>query len=149
MFVSLLFAAQLAYVRPLTETLQYPLSDRAPVSSPFSPNRCLTGICRPHRGIDLVAPLGTIVLAAHAGKVVKAGWYGGYGKCIMIEGFARRTLYGHLSEIDVQAGQQVEAGSTIGRVGSTGRSTGPHLHFEVHQRTVMGWSAINPQPLLK
>ena len=149
MFVSLLFAAQLAYGRPLAETLQYPLPDRAPISSPFSPNRCLAGICRPHKGIDLVAASGTIVFAANSGKVVKAGWYGGYGNCIIIENVTRRTLYGHLSELDVQVGQQVEAGSTIGRVGSTGRSTGPHLHFEVHQRTVRGWSPIDPQPLLK
>jgi murein DD-endopeptidase MepM/ murein hydrolase activator NlpD len=90
-----------------------------------------------HEGVDIAAPTGTPVLAADDGVVVLAGWKGGYGKCIIVEhGNGSATLYGHLSQILVQQGHKVEKGKTIGLVGSTGKSTGPHLHFEIMQSGV-------------
>jgi murein DD-endopeptidase MepM/ murein hydrolase activator NlpD len=85
-----------------------------------------------HTGIDISAGTGTSIRAASAGTVVSAGWRGGYGKCVVIShsgGLA--TLYAHQSEILVEVGQTVKRGEVIGKVGSTGYSTGPHLHFEV------------------
>ncbi|SDT70830.1 Murein DD-endopeptidase MepM and murein hydrolase activator NlpD, contain LysM domain [Actinoplanes derwentensis] len=89
---------------------------------------------RLHAGIDLAAPPGTPIRAAGAGVVVSAGPNGGYGNAILIDhrdGWL--THYGHLAVITVQIGQRVSAGQVIGAEGSTGHSTGPHLHFEVHQ----------------
>jgi len=87
-----------------------------------------------HTGIDIAAPIGTRVKAAKDGRVVFAGWNGGYGKMIIIRHqFGYSTVYGHLSRISVRRGQYVRAGQVIGRVGSTGMSTGPHLHFEVRK----------------
>lgn len=83
-----------------------------------------------HNGIDIATRHGTWVGSACKGRVVSAGWMGGYGKAVVINhpnGF--RTLYGHLSRIHVRVGQNVSAGKLIGKVGSTGWSTGPHLHF--------------------
>jgi murein DD-endopeptidase MepM/ murein hydrolase activator NlpD len=89
---------------------------------------------RLHAGVDLAAPHGTPVVAAGAGVVVSAGPNGGYGNAILIDhGDGWLTHYGHLSAIGVQAGQRVTPGQHIGDEGSTGHSTGPHLHFEVHQ----------------
>lgn len=85
-----------------------------------------------HNGIDLAAPYGTPVYAAAQGRVVLAGWYGEYGKCVIIEhADGTRTLYGHNSSLDVSAGQEVKQGEKIANVGSTGNSTGNHLHFEI------------------
>jgi LysM repeat protein len=87
-----------------------------------------------HTGIDIGAPLGSPIFAALSGTVVFAGRNGGYGNEIMIKhakGYA--TVYGHLSQIDVYVGEYVEKGDFIGRVGSTGFSTGPHLHFEIRR----------------
>ncbi len=83
-----------------------------------------------HNGVDIATAHGTAVGASCEGTVVAAGWMGGYGKAVVInhpKGY--RTLYGHLSVINVRPGQKVAAGRIIGRVGSTGWSTGPHLHF--------------------
>jgi murein DD-endopeptidase MepM/ murein hydrolase activator NlpD len=89
---------------------------------------------RLHAGVDLAAPHGTPIVAAGAGVVVSAGPNGGYGNAILIDhGDGWLTHYGHLSAIGVQAGQRVKAGQHIGDEGSTGHSTGPHLHFEVHR----------------
>ena len=85
-----------------------------------------------HLGIDLAAPYGTLVKAADGGQVIQAGYFGGYGNSVMLYhggGFA--TWYAHLSSINVSIGQFVQRGQVIGLVGSTGWSTGPHLHFEV------------------
>lgn len=87
-----------------------------------------------HPGLDIAAPQGSPVRAAFTGTVLFAGWYGGYGKLVVVDhGQGTSTLYGHLSAILVVPGQQVPQGHVIGRVGSTGYSTGPHLHFEVRQ----------------
>jgi len=87
-----------------------------------------------HQGVDIAAPRGSRVLAAFDGKVLFAGWYGGYGKLVILDhGGGTSTLYGHLSAILVKPGQVVARGQLIGNVGSTGYTTGPHLHYEVRQ----------------
>jgi murein DD-endopeptidase MepM/ murein hydrolase activator NlpD len=89
---------------------------------------------RLHAGVDLAAPDGTPIVAAGAGVVVRAGVAEGYGNAVLIDhGNGYLTHYGHLSKITVAVGQHVAAGQQIGNEGSTGHSTGPHLHFEVHQ----------------
>ena len=91
-------------------------------------------VIRPHEGIDLTAPRGTPIYATGDGAVLQAGYRpGGFGKKILIDhGYGYRTLYGHCNEVLVQPGQQVRRGEVIGRVGSTGLSKSPHLHYEVH-----------------
>jgi murein DD-endopeptidase MepM/ murein hydrolase activator NlpD len=85
-----------------------------------------------HTGIDIDADMGDAIKAAAGGTVVSADWRGGYGKCVVIShGGGIATLYGHMSVIGVSAGETVKRGEVIGKVGSTGYSTGPHLHFEV------------------
>ena len=85
-----------------------------------------------HTGVDLGAEYGTPVGAIWAGKVVYSGWYGGYGNVIVIDhGNSVHTLYGHFAELAVEADQVVSEGQLIGYVGSTGYSTGPHLHLEL------------------
>ncbi len=87
-----------------------------------------------HGGMDLAAPEGTPVLASRPGKIVFAGNMGGYGNLIVIDhGHGYKTLYGHLKAFTAKRGDQVQAGAPIGLVGSTGRSTGPHLHFEMRK----------------
>jgi murein DD-endopeptidase MepM/ murein hydrolase activator NlpD len=89
---------------------------------------------REHQGLDMAAPLETPIVAAGAGNVVRAGPEGGYGNAVLVDhGNGYLTHYGHLSAITVAAGQRVATGDRIGLEGSTGHSTGPHLHFEVHQ----------------
>ena len=86
-----------------------------------------------HRALDVAAPAGTLVTAADRGVVLRAGWNNqGYGLFVIIDhNIDYVTLYGHLSEVLVQEGQVVAQGELIGKVGSTGNSTGPHLHFEI------------------
>jgi murein DD-endopeptidase MepM/ murein hydrolase activator NlpD len=94
-----------------------------------------------HTGIDISSQRGHSVVAAAEGTVVKSGWLNGYGRCVEIaHGMGIRTLYGHLDEIEVIEGQHVARGEVIGAVGSTGRSTGPHLHYEVR----LDNHAVNP-----
>ena len=89
---------------------------------------------RLHAGVDLAAAHGTPIVAAGAGVVVSAGAEGGYGNAILIDhGNGYLIHYGHLSAINVEVGQRVTVGQHIGDEGSTGHSTGPHLHFEVHE----------------
>jgi murein DD-endopeptidase MepM/ murein hydrolase activator NlpD len=98
-----------------------------------------------HEGVDVAAPQGTPVQAMKAGRVEHAGSWGGYGLSVMIShGSNVRTLYAHLSRIDVRRGDRVGGGQQIGAVGQTGNATGPHLHFEVWR-----WGrAEDPVPLL-
>ncbi len=85
-----------------------------------------------HSGIDIKGERGTPVKTTANGKVEVAGWYGGYGKCVIVKHENKlKTLYGHLSEITVREGDEIESGQVIGRLGSTGRSSGPHLHYEI------------------
>lgn len=85
-----------------------------------------------HPGQDIAAPRGTPVFAAADGMVVKADWQNGYGQTVVIDhGNGLTTRYGHLSKIEVAAGQEIKRGEELGQIGSTGRSTGPHLHYEV------------------
>ena len=86
-----------------------------------------------HSGMDFSANIGTPVYATGDGVVKKAGWQSGYGKIIIIDhGFGYQTWYAHLNDYDVRVGQKVVRGEVIGKVGNTGKSTGPHLHYEVH-----------------
>lgn len=99
-----------------------------------------------HSGLDFKAAYGTPILAAADGTITKAGWMGGYGKTIEItHGNGLMTRYAHMSRLNVHVGQKVERGIQIGRMGSTGRSTGTHLHFEVRHHG----RAINPHKFLK
>lgn len=102
---------------------------------------------RMHRGIDIAGPIGTPIIAAAPGVVVTAGWNsGGYGNLVEIRHpDGSLTLYAHNSRILVQVGQQVSQGQQIAEMGSTGYSTGPHLHFEIHPR---GQGAVNPIAML-
>ncbi|WP_181808361.1 transglycosylase family protein [Streptomyces shenzhenensis] len=102
-----------------------------------------------HTGVDFLAPTGTSVKAVEAGQVVTAGWGGSYGYQVVIRhADGRYTQYGHLSAISVRAGQRVSTGQRIGRSGSTGNTTGPHLHFEV--RTGPGFGTdIDPVAYLR
>ncbi|MGL6133051.1 MAG: peptidoglycan DD-metalloendopeptidase family protein [Prochlorococcaceae cyanobacterium] len=99
-----------------------------------------------HTGIDLAAPTGTPVVASLGGKVVSSGEAGGYGLVVELEhdNPRRRTLYAHLSELYLKSGDRVRQGEVIGRVGSTGLSTGPHLHFELRLPSDGGWVAVDP-----
>jgi murein DD-endopeptidase MepM/ murein hydrolase activator NlpD len=110
-----------------------PLIGEAAVSSPFG-YRPDPFLGRPalHPGVDLVQDYGAEIHATAAGRVVHAGPMGGYGDMVEIDhGNGLATRYGHMSEILVEEGQEVKAGAVVGRLGSTGRSTGPHLHYEV------------------
>jgi murein DD-endopeptidase MepM/ murein hydrolase activator NlpD len=126
--------------------LIYPLSSPAPTTSGFGwRTHPITGSRRFHSGVDIGAPMGAPVVAAGTGIVMSSGWLGGYGKAIVIQhNGVQQTLYGHLSEVFVQPGQRIEQGTVIGRVGSTGNSTGPHLHFESKMATADGWVAVDP-----
>ncbi|HEX8143686.1 MAG TPA: M23 family metallopeptidase [Pyrinomonadaceae bacterium] len=85
-----------------------------------------------HKGQDISAPIGTVVMATADGVVVTAGWQRGYGRVVYVDhGNGISTRYGHLSRIDVAVGQTIKRGEQLGLVGSSGRSTGPHLHYEV------------------
>ena len=127
--------------------LIFPLSIPAPITSLFGwREHPVLGDQKFHTGTDLGAPIGTPVVATYAGKVAIADWLGGYGVTVVLEHKQKslETLYGHLSEIFVKPGESVKQGEVIGRVGSTGMSTGPHLHFEMRQLTQDGWVTKNP-----
>jgi murein DD-endopeptidase MepM/ murein hydrolase activator NlpD len=104
-------------------------------------NDPITGEREFHQGMDIVAPGGTMILAPADGVVTSAGRMSGYGKMVQLShGYGYQTRYGHLSEILVRPGQRVQRGDRLGRVGSTGHSTGPHLHYEVFK----AGRAVNP-----
>lgn len=127
--------------------LMFPLPIPASITSLFGWRiHPITGDRRFHAGTDLGAAMGTPVIAAYSGNVAVADLMGGYGLAVVLDHqkFGQQTLYAHLSEVFVQPGQVVEQGTVIGRVGSTGNSTGAHLHFEVRQLTNQGWVATDP-----
>lgn len=131
--------------------LFFPLSIPEPITSLFGWRvHPIYGDVRFHSGTDIGAPMGTPVLAAYSGQVAIASLMRGYGLTIVVQhGNDQQTLYAHLSEIYVRPGDAIEQGTVIGRVGSTGNSTGPHLHFEFRQRTSDGWVAVDPGHLLE
>ena len=113
-----------------------------PLTSPFGPRWG-----RLHAGIDLGAEYGSPIVAAGAGVVVFSGMQGGYGNVVEVRhDDGTVTVYGHQSALSVKVGQAVRAGQKLGRVGSTGHSTGPHLHFEVRPD---GTKAVDPLPWLR
>ena len=94
-----------------------------------------------HTGLDIAGPKGSAIVAADGGTVTFSGWKGGYGNCLIIDhGNGKQTLYGHCSSLIVSSGTKVAKGQMIARVGSTGNSTGPHLHFEV----IINGKQVNP-----
>lgn len=106
----------------------------------------ILGTNRFHSGIDIGAPHGARVIAAAGGEVIQAGYFGGYGYSVMLyHGGGYATWYAHLSSINVSMGQMVERGKLVGLVGSTGWSTGPHLHFEIR----INGTAQNPMEYLQ
>lgn len=111
-----------------------------PVTSGFGPRWG-----RMHTGIDIAVPYGSPVVAAKAGTVAIASWYGGYGNLVVIDhGNGVTTWYGHNSAFAVSVGQTVQQGQVIARAGSTGNSTGPHVHFEIR----LNYNPVNPRPYL-
>ncbi|GHU23247.1 peptidase M23 [Spirochaetia bacterium] len=117
------------------------------LTSPFGPRvNPVTGVFGAHNGLDLAAPTGTDVFATRKGEVIETGTSAVFGDYIRIQHSDNWTsLYGHLSKIETTKGEQVKAGELIGRVGSTGQSTGPHLHFELRQNG----RALDPRTILK
>jgi len=106
---------------------------QAPITSPFGMRRHpIFGVRKFHSGIDLAGPNHSGIKAADSGNVLYTGWYGGYGKVVIVShGKGMATLYAHLSSIKVSPGQNIHKGQIVGYEGTTGFSTGPHLHFEV------------------
>ncbi|MGH9947557.1 MAG: M23 family metallopeptidase [Pyrinomonadaceae bacterium] len=98
-----------------------------------------------HAGMDIDGERGDMVVAPASGTVIEAGWKGGYGNMIEIDhGNGLVTRFGHLSKIDIEVGNPVSRGTLLGYIGSTGRSTGPHLHYELR----LGEKPINPRRFL-
>ncbi|GAA6734912.1 M23 family metallopeptidase [Thermus oshimai] len=147
--------AQLSEVAPALERtleverslpLGLPLSGYGGVTSYFGMRRNPFGRgVEFHDGLDLSAPYGAPVRATGAGVVARVGWMGAYGLAVLLdhaEGY--QTLYGHLSRVAVRPGERVERGQLLGYVGSTGRSTGPHLHYSVYRHG----TPLDPRPFL-
>lgn len=117
------------FIRPISGPITSPFGYRV---HPIFKSRIF------HSGIDIGGPNGGAIKASNSGKVIYSGWYGGYGKVVILDhgvinGKPVTTLYAHMSSIAVSNGQQVVKGQTVGREGSTGYSTGPHCHFEVRE----------------
>lgn len=151
---SQLFASwkQVEIEKPAIGTAAASMPSRMPVdtarfSSLFgSRTHPISGRRKNHDGIDMAAPSGTPIYATADGRVEMAKWYGGYGNFVEIEhGGNVETRYGHMSRINVSAGQMVKEGDLIGWVGSTGRSTGPHLHYEIR----IAGEPVDPEPYLQ
>jgi murein DD-endopeptidase MepM/ murein hydrolase activator NlpD len=120
---------------------------RAAITSPFGYRmHPIFRVRSFHSGVDLGAKNGTPIKAANGGLVIYAGWYSGYGKTVIVShSGGKSTLYAHMSRIDAKAGDKVAQGQTIGYVGSSGYSTGPHLHFEYR----LGGKPQNPLAVLR
>ena len=119
----------------------------ARLSSPFGMRKHpIDGFNKMHRGTDFAAPMGTPIMASGSGSIKKAGWCGGGGNCIVIKhNSTYQTVYAHMSKFakGIKKGVRVKQGQTIGYVGSTGKSTGPHLHYEV----IVNGKRVNSQKL--
>ncbi len=138
---------QLQDTKPMGKgVMLWPAPGHSRISSPYGwRTHPILRVKKFHRGIDIPAPTGSAVKAAQTGKVIFSGWMNGYGNVIVLDhGGQVSTLYAHLSQRNVNVGSSVEKGDIIAEVGSTGRSTGPHLHFEVRQ----GGEPVNPVPYL-
>ena len=133
--------------RGLDQIPQYMPADIGSISSGFGYRRDpFTGRAAMHSGLDFRAPTGSPIVAAAAGRVSFVGRKSGYGNVVEIDhGAGMITRYAHMSRFRTQVGQEVAAGDLIGAIGSTGRSTGPHLHFEVR----INDRAVNPRPFLE
>lgn len=136
-------AAQTGIIRG-TGRFIYPANAR--ITSGFGSRvHPILGYRRFHAGVDFGASYGSTIRAADSGRVIFSGWYGGYGQTVIIDhGGGLTTLYGHCSRLFAREGQTVQQGQAIAAVGSTGLSTGPHLHFEVRRNG----SPINPMGYL-
>jgi len=153
------FEREIAQVRSNVDTMSElgQLIDRVPVRRPVPPGAEMTSGFGPrldpfvkqyafHSGVDLKGEPGDVVRATAAGRVTIAGYQGGYGLLVEIDhGNGLATRYGHLSAIEVSEGQIVTNGETVGRIGTTGRSTGPHLHYEVRVAN----EPVDPQRYLR
>ena len=125
----------------------FPLTIPAAITSIFGWRvHPISGNYRIHSGTDLGADQGTPVIAVTDGRVASADYLGGYGLAVILrhENNTQESFYAHLSQILVQPGEEVTQGTVIGLVGSTGNSTGPHLHFEWRVVTENGWVAVDP-----
>ncbi|MBO4235248.1 MAG: M23 family metallopeptidase, partial [Firmicutes bacterium] len=133
---------------PIDSVLMYPLASEGKVTSGFGyrDSSDTNGVgSSDHKGIDIAAEEGTEIIASEGGNVISAEYVSGYGNLVVIsheDGL--ETRYGHMSEINVEIGQSVVRGQQIGLVGSTGDSSGPHLHFEV----LVNGIAVDPEPYL-
>jgi len=115
---------------------------RGPITSEFGPRRGFAGF---HSGIDIAAEPATPCRIAAAGTVVFAGWRNGYGNTIIVDhGDGIRTLYAHLSRLVVSRGQRVGQGTVLGSTGTTGHTSGPHLHYEI----LVNGRSVDPAPYL-
>lgn len=127
--------------------LAHPVRGAYRFTSPFGTRRDpITGARRQHEGVDFAGPTGTAIHATADGVVTEAGWASGYGRTILIRhAFGLETRYAHLSRIRVKKGDRVSRGERIGDMGNSGRSTGPHLHYEVR----VGGDTVNPMTFIK
>ena len=123
---------RLATVRDLENRYLWPVHGR--ISSYYGRRNLGFGTSNFHQGLDVAAPTGTVITSARAGTVTFAGWSGSYGYLVKVRHAGNEeTWYAHQSAIHVSVGERVEQGQALGRVGSTGLSTGPHLHFEIRR----------------
>lgn len=145
--LGLSLARMSALERGLSQIPQVMPADLNSISSGFGYRRDpFRGTAAMHRGLDFRAPHGSPIHAAADGRVSHVGWKSGYGKTVEIDhGAGLVTRYAHMSRFNAQVGTEVTAGDVIGAIGSTGRSTGPHLHFEMRINN----NAVNPRPFLE
>ena len=145
--LGLSLARMSALERGLDQIPQVMPADLNSISSGFGYRRDpFTGRAAQHRGLDFRAPHGSPILATADGRVSFVGWKSGYGKVVEIDhGGGMVTRYAHMSAFRTEVGENVSAGDLIGAIGSTGRSTGPHLHFEVR----INGNPVNPRPFLE